>query len=191
VDRFPSTSTAKTTVSDIDIILADGSYRAVVTFMSEHLVVANIEECVADACVAAWDRKTDSEIAERLLNHRDQRFRPSYTLGTLTSESDQPEADEFSFADESESGQGLNDEDDTTENDRSKNTTATRDYVDRIKRLTHDAAASVSLDLGEDISRLIGADGDAAQEFLEIGNPRIRGILLTVPRDSRRCCFAL
>jgi len=65
-DRFPSTSTAKTTVSDIEIVLEDGPFEAVVTFSSEHVVLANVEECVADACVAAWEGKKDADIAERL-----------------------------------------------------------------------------------------------------------------------------
>ncbi|HME26432.1 MAG TPA: hypothetical protein VKI44_34765 [Acetobacteraceae bacterium] len=168
VDRFPSTSTAKCTVSDIEIILSEGPYSAVVTFLSEHIVIANIEDCVADACVAAWDGKSDSEIAERLLNHRDQRFRLSYTLGTLTNESGEAAADEFSFGDDSPPDHALQDEDDTSENDRTKNSNAIRGYVDRIKTLTRDVAATVSRDLGEDINRLMGADRDAVQEFFEL-----------------------
>ncbi|MBT9298415.1 hypothetical protein KKP62_25980, partial [Rhodococcus sp. GOMB7] len=31
-DRFPSTSTAKTTVADSEIVLADGDFKAVITF---------------------------------------------------------------------------------------------------------------------------------------------------------------
>ena len=49
-DRFPSTSTAKTTVSDIEVIPDEGSYRAAVTFFSEHAIRANVEDCVVAAC---------------------------------------------------------------------------------------------------------------------------------------------
>ena len=34
-DRFPSTSTSRTTIADTEVILAEGPYRAVVTFIKE------------------------------------------------------------------------------------------------------------------------------------------------------------
>ena len=95
-DRFPSTSTAKTTVSDIEVVLADGTYSAVVTFFSEFWVQANVEECVADACSGVWEGATDAKIADRLLNHRDQRFRLSYTLGSWA-EQETAKEDDWSF----------------------------------------------------------------------------------------------
>ena len=52
-DRFPSTSTAKTTTADIEIITAPGQFRAAVTFMPEHEVRAHIEECLEEACLEA------------------------------------------------------------------------------------------------------------------------------------------
>src|SRR6185503_18618312 len=37
-ERFPSTSTAKTTVCDMEIVIADGPFKAAVTFFSrEHV----------------------------------------------------------------------------------------------------------------------------------------------------------
>lgn len=80
-DRFPSTSTAKTTVSDIEVIPAEGLYSAVVTFFSEATVRANIEDCVMNACTAVWNDDPGEKILERFLNHPDQRFRLSYLLG--------------------------------------------------------------------------------------------------------------
>ncbi len=168
VERFPSTSTAKTTVSDMEIVLEEGTHKAVVTFSSEHLILSNIEECVADACVAAWDGKSNAEIAERLLNHRDQRFRLSYTLGTLAGRQVEVQEDEFSFEDEETTDGGVPDVDDTPENDRAKNSSAITAYIERIVALARQTAAAVSQELGEDISRLTGGDRDAAQEFLEL-----------------------
>jgi hypothetical protein len=43
--RHPST------IADIEVIAAEGVFEAVVTFESEFLVQANIEECVAGAGV--------------------------------------------------------------------------------------------------------------------------------------------
>ena len=49
IERFPSTSAAKTTISDLEIVLAEGPYRAVVSFLPKDWAQAYIEECVAAA----------------------------------------------------------------------------------------------------------------------------------------------
>ena len=166
-DRFPSTSTAKTTVSDIEIVLADGSFEAVVTFSSEHEVIANIEECVADACVAVFEGKRDSDVAERLLNHRDQRFRLSYTLGSFSEDAEAPTADDdFSFDEPDD--RGIDDDKDTVPNDEHTiNAQRLSDYVKRLRDLRATVEQAISTDLGENIARLTGADRDAAQELFE------------------------
>ena len=106
-DRFPSTSTAKTTTADIEIITAHESFEAVVTFMSEHEVRCSVDECLEDACIAVVHGHDDSRVAEALLEHREQRFRLSYPLGSWQQElPKQGREDEFSFdfGDEDESG---------------------------------------------------------------------------------------
>ena len=87
-DRFPSTSTAKTTIADTEIIMADAPYRAVVTFFSEASVRINIHECLVKACLKAKALVSDNEaeaddskIVNSLLNHPGERFRLGYTLG--------------------------------------------------------------------------------------------------------------
>ncbi len=167
-DRFPSTSTAKTTVSDIEIVLADGSYEAAVTFSSEHEVLANIEECVADACVAVFEGKRDAEIADRLLNHRDQRFRLGYTLGTFTEEKLEPTVDDdFSF-DEPKGREIDADGDEVVPADeRSGNVRRLREYIARLRELHAVVEGKISDDLGESITQLSGSDRDAAQELFE------------------------
>ena len=81
-DRFPSTSTAKTTVADTEIVLASGGYRVVVTFLPADEVRDHLEECISRAVLAAYRQDSDSEILRYLLNHVDQRLRFSYVLGT-------------------------------------------------------------------------------------------------------------
>ena len=49
-DRFPSTSTAKTTTADIEIITGEGPFRTAITFMTEHEVRCSIDECLEAAC---------------------------------------------------------------------------------------------------------------------------------------------
>lgn len=81
-ERFPSTSTAKTTVADTEIITtADNEYTAAVTFTPRDEVVDYLTENVSDAALAAFKGKDDQEITRRLLDHVNQRFRFSYILG--------------------------------------------------------------------------------------------------------------
>ena len=80
-ERFPSTSTAKTTIHDTEIVLAEGSWRAVVTFASSDEVHAHLSECISSAVLAAANNADAAEVLRRLLNHVDQRFRFNYVLG--------------------------------------------------------------------------------------------------------------
>lgn len=81
-ERFPSTSTAKTTVADTELIIADeGHYRAVVTFVPRDQVVDYLTENVVEAALAVFNDRSDTEVVRRLLDHVDQRFRFSYVLG--------------------------------------------------------------------------------------------------------------
>ena len=98
-DRFPSTSTAKTTTADIEIVASPGDFSAAVTFMPEHEVRAHIDECLEEACLEAIQGKPDAKIAAALLEHREQRFRLSYILGAWRT-SVESDDDDFSFEDD-------------------------------------------------------------------------------------------
>lgn len=80
-ERFPSTSTAKTTTHDTEIVLAEGDWRAVVTFASSDEVREYLSECISAAVLAAAKGASDAEVLRHLLNHVNQRFRFSYVLG--------------------------------------------------------------------------------------------------------------
>lgn len=162
-DRFPSTAPAKTTIADIEVIQADGPYEAVVTFFSEFQIQANTEECVTDACMATVEGAADEKIAERFLNHRDQKFRLSYILGPWSQED--VNVDEFSFDSEEEAQIG-NDEG-IDDRDREKNLEALKNFVRRVKQLSASAVAELSVKLGEDMAKLSGGDRDAFEELLE------------------------
>ncbi len=103
-ERFPSTSTGKTTVADMELVLANGTYRAVVTFMPQDQVRDLVEECMSSAALAAYRGAKDSELLRLLLNHINQRFRLSYILGRGPL-GDQAQDDEY--ADESTGDQEL------------------------------------------------------------------------------------
>ena len=83
-ERFPSTSTSKTTIHDTEIILDDGPWRAVVTFVSSDEAREYLNECISAAVrtvVRDADDATDATVLRCLLNHVNQRFRFSYVLG--------------------------------------------------------------------------------------------------------------
>ena len=82
-DRFPSTSTAKTTTAEIEIVVNPTAehYDAVITFKTEHETRCSVDECLEDACLAVIRGQDDAGVANALLEHREQRFRLSYILG--------------------------------------------------------------------------------------------------------------
>ena len=80
-DRFPSTSTARTTTAEIEIVTTDAPFRATVTFMTQAEARGLVDECVMAACVSAVEGQDDAAIADAFLEHGEQRFRLSYVLG--------------------------------------------------------------------------------------------------------------
>ncbi|MGH8549857.1 MAG: hypothetical protein ACRERU_14880 [Methylococcales bacterium] len=93
-DRFPSTSTAKTTVADTEIIVAEGDYQSVVTFMERDEVRDYLEECISKAVLTAYQRNSDSDVLKSLLQHVDQRMRFNYVLGNGSTAEDDFDEDE-------------------------------------------------------------------------------------------------
>jgi hypothetical protein len=102
-EKFPSTSTAKTTVHDTEVVLDNGPYRGVVTFFPLEEVREHLNECVSAAVLAAYRHATDAEILRRMLMHVNQRFRFNYLLGNGPGAATDEDADQDEFDDESES----------------------------------------------------------------------------------------
>jgi energy-coupling factor transporter ATP-binding protein EcfA2 len=109
-ERFPSTSTAKTTIHDTEIIVADGPWSAIVTFASSDEIREYLTECLSAATLAAKRKESDAEILRRILNHVNQRFRFSYVLGNgplrQVSDFDDDEEDGDSSSDDLMEGEG-------------------------------------------------------------------------------------
>ena len=139
-DRFPSTSTAKTTTADIEIITATGPYEAVVTFMTEHEVRCAVDECLEEACADVVRGSVDKGIARSLLEHREQRFRLSYILGTWQQEIPSRERDDqydmqYDYGDETSEGNNLTDDEIVAASELTVNNERLRDYVTRIREI--------------------------------------------------------
>lgn len=146
-DRFPSTSTAKTTTADIEIITAPGPFRGAVTFMPEHEVRAHIEECLEEACLEAVQSRSDAKIMGAFLQHREQRFRLSYVLGSWA-ESSNADDSEFAFEDDDLSEADIDDGEAVGPDERSHNLTVLREYLERIKRIADEIEGKVAGTLG-------------------------------------------
>ena len=163
-DRFPSTAPAKTTIADIEVIQSDGDYQAVITFFTEFQIQASVEECIVDACLAAFEQMPDNKIADRLLTHRDQKFRLNYILGGWHKANAQEE-DDFSFETEvieaDEKNGGL------SSAERAKNHKALEGFLDRISMLTKRVVKCLSDDLGIDPGTTMGSDRKAAEQLIE------------------------
>jgi GTPase SAR1 family protein len=166
-DRFPSTSTAKTTISDIEIILGRAKFRAVVTFFPENATRTAILECITDACVAAVTGTTDEAIADRLLNHRDQKFRFSYVLGQWHCDETSESADDWDFGLNGNAypSDGHGTEIDTEERNRLQRTL--EGYVSRVRALSGRTLESLNKGLEQDIRTLEGTEKEAAFSMLE------------------------
>jgi energy-coupling factor transporter ATP-binding protein EcfA2 len=95
-ERFPSTSTAKTTVHETEVVLAEGPYRAVVTFFPVDEIREHLNECISEAVLSAYRGDSDGEVLRKLLMHVNQRFRFNYVLGNgpQSADSNEDEDDE-------------------------------------------------------------------------------------------------
>ena len=152
-DRFPATSTAKTTTADIEIVTAPGPFEAVVTFMTEHQVRCAVDECLEEACASAIRGQDDTAIADALLEHREQRFRLSYILGAWRQElpeqggDDQSEMD-FEFEDAAPETETLLADEIVAGAELVNNNRRLQEYVDRIKKIAAAVGQQVAAERG-------------------------------------------
>lgn len=169
IDRFPSTSTAKTTVSDIEVIPSTGEFHAVVTFFSEAVIQANIEDCVLNACAAVWDKQPEDKVADRFLHHPDQRFRLSYLLGSWRKSQPIENADdEWDFGDTTQAITAAASSDEAV-SDVDVETLQARlgDYVRRITAIAISTAKAIREELLPDPNSASPEDREAALEIFQ------------------------
>jgi len=163
-ERFPSTSTAKTTTADFELVTAAGGYDAIVTFIPEHEVRAYIDECLEAACVESVQRRTDSKIMGALLQHEEQRFRLSYVLGAWKAPTEVDE-DEFRFADQIEESSEINENEAVNSDEQKHNHEKLSSYLSSIRTLSATIERLVEQDIGP-LKEHTAADDRAA--WLEI-----------------------
>lgn len=171
-DRFPSTSASRTTICDIEVITSeDPGFLAAVTFFPEPTVHTNVHECVADACAALWDSTSDGKLAERLLTHRDLRFRLGYVIGSWEQAAVARSAadDDWSY-DENERTPQPDFESDgvlPTQSELAAGQAFLDSCLTRIRALAAEAKEQLQGTLDVDLQAVTGSEKEAAQDLFE------------------------
>jgi len=141
-ERFPSTSTGKTTVADMELILAAGPFNAVVTFMYHDQVLDYVQDCVSAAALSCWRRENDFDVARHLLNHVSQRFRLNHMFGNGPFIEGALDA-----YDEVIDEQMPEDANDASSIDLSETNQHITDWVQRIRNITSRISAQLRIEL--------------------------------------------
>jgi hypothetical protein len=156
-DRFPSTSTARTTIADTELVLADGEFRGVVTFHQRDEVRDAIEDCVSAAVLAANRQAPDREILRRLLNHVDQRYRFSYILGTgsdlipgITDEEDEDEDGSESPPPEDDDGVSID-----------------LSHTNEVLQVALESIREIASRIGNDLKTTLSAEGESDERVVD------------------------
>ena len=165
-DRFPSTSTGKTTIADTEVISAPGEFEAVVTFFPRRLVRTYIAESVSEACKTAWLEGSDEHVMRELLNHRDQRFRLGYLIGAWSPANAEPDEDDWGEEKEEEPEDGGEAGSLPSGHERASMQSTLEGYLAVARELATQAGAEVSEALGEPLEELTGDDQEAAVDLL-------------------------
>jgi hypothetical protein len=168
-DRFPSTSTARTTTCDIEIVVADATeFKAAVSFLPKDEVRQYVEECVCAAVLSQIEQQPDEVIVRRFLEHTDQRFRLSYVIGILPTqrgddEDDLPEELEpaHAMAHDSASTDTISDQERQILEDR------LRGYVAQLKNLALASSQQLARDLNLTLQTSSPEERDTFEELLE------------------------
>ena len=164
-ERFPSTSTARTTIFDTEIVLGPPPYRAVVSFLPIDQVRFYIEECVVASVSAAAEGSSEALVVRRFVEHSEQRFRLSYLLGTIGDEFQKDELSDDALDDDAEDS--LPPSSSISAEDRRHMEDTLRDFLNRIHRLANTCGKETAEGLGVEVATLRGGDRDAFFDELE------------------------
>lgn len=162
-ERFPSTSTARTTVHDTEIVIDDGPWRAVVTFISSDELREYLNECISAAVLAAWRRETFDQVLQRLLIHVNQRHRFNYILGN---------GPQSTISDFDEDDEG--DQDDEEDNIERESSFFTPDNLDDLDLSATNNVLDESVERLRDLARRLG---EQLQADLKMANETDQRVL--------------
>lgn len=161
-EKFPSTSTAKTTTCDIEIITAETSdYSVVVSFLPKDLIRQYVEECVIATALSFLEGERYTLTSRRFLEHTEQKFRLSYLLGSLSSVMDDEEIEEAEEDQEYDQAQALPPE------HRQRLSEALNTYLARIEGLARAASKKLEGSLSFSLETATQEDRNTFEELLE------------------------
>lgn len=160
LDRFPSTSTNRTTTCEIEVISTEKDFSAVVTFMSEDEVRFKVEELASSAILEAINGADKDKIARVFLEDRDQRFRLKYLLGDFKKENHEEEDPYAELSSEEE--QSDNGDDKIQDELQNK----LESFLNDIKEIATSAKRQVELDHGN-LAFMTDQDKSAALELIQ------------------------
>jgi hypothetical protein len=167
-ERFPSISAAKTTICDIEIVLKEGPFKAVVTFIPRDRVRQYIVECVLAAVITKLEGAPERDVTRRFLEHSEQRFRLSYILGNPAF-LEKPNLEELEDEDD-EVDEGLAKQSELNDQERDELLTALRAYFDEIGLLEEKsrlAMKKMAAELGIKLEGASREERDVLQELVE------------------------
>lgn len=165
-ERFPSTSAAKTTICDLEIIVGGEKYEAAVSFIPREQARHFIMECVSAAVSAHLEDSQPSEVVRRFMEHSEQKFRLSYVLGSLHPRRDDDEDELFDDDEEETAGEDA----EVTQEDREQFVTRLQEFLGRVDELaasSREAFLKVAKDFNIDPHRASPQDRDTLQDLIE------------------------
>ena len=168
-ERFPSTSTAKTTTCDIEIVMDDrNEFEAVVSFLPKDEVRQYVEECVCSAILSQIEQQPEDVVIRRFLEHSDQRFRLSYILGSLPSQEDQDDDDlPEELGPVNQGDQDSEEANNTSREERRMFEGRLQEYVGQIKDLARASSEQLARDLNLTLRMASPEERDTFEELLE------------------------
>jgi hypothetical protein len=166
-ERFPSTSSAKTTISNIELISTSNNvYKAVVSFFDKSYVRQHIEECVLSAIMTHLETKERKEVENKFLVHSEQRFRLSYLLGSTKSLSKLTEKDEITDDITDEEDTDI-DESEISSNEKANLLNKLDNYISKIQAIGGQSYQKLAEEFDIEIENANKDELEALQELIE------------------------
>jgi hypothetical protein len=163
-ERFPSTSTAKTTTCDIEVVMRDGDFKAAVSFLPKDRIRQFVEDSVTAAIMAKVEGRQMSEVARKFLQDREQRFRLSYMLGSVVTSI---VADEDLTEDEDDEPPRPSEISEISAEERQMLQARLHEYLKQIEQLAKTATAELAKELDFNPAKASREERDTFQEMLE------------------------
>lgn len=167
-ERFPSTSTNRTTTFPTEVVLCENEhYEAVVTFMSENETRFEIEESLSSALIEAVNGdSTPTSVAKILLEKSDMRFRLKYLLGNFIEENTVAEIDPYDDEEEADDQNDSNTDASLTDEEETKNQSILSNYITGVMTLAKRLRADLEGSQGQ-IDTMTSEDRNAALDLIE------------------------